>query len=72
MSGEAEVRWPSPRIATMFSVGPSGGSPIIQRWQVKPSGFSAASSTSKTSPLAGVHARTVDQLARKRDWVDGH
>ena len=45
---------PDPRIATMFSVGPSGGSPRTQRWMSKPSGFSAGSSTSNTSPRAGV------------------
>ena len=42
------------RIATIFSVGPSGGSPITQRWMVKPSGWSACSRMSKTSPRAGV------------------
>ncbi len=45
---------PDPRIATMFSVGPSGASPSTQRWTVKPIGSSAAWTRSKTSPRAGV------------------
>ena len=54
----------------MFSVGPSGASPITQRWTVKPSGMSAASSTSNTAPLAGVTLGQVISVAGKRDGID--
>jgi len=48
-----------PRTATRFSTAPSGLSPPMKRWTVKPSGASAASSTSNTAPLAGVTLGTA-------------
>ncbi len=49
MAGEAEMGAAAPRVANKFST-----SPLTKRWTSKPSGASAASSTSNTAPLAGV------------------
>ena len=59
---------PVPRIATIFSVGPSGASPITQRWTVKPIPVSASSRMSNTGPLAGV---TLGQAIRGRARATG-
>ena len=64
MAGEAEMRARRvPRVANRFSTGPSGGSPATKRWTSKPSGVSAASSTSNTAPRRGRDARAGDQPA---------
>src|SRR5687768_6954902 len=68
--GGTTSRWPAkpkcgepdPRVANRFSTGPSGGSPATKRWTSKPSGRSASSSTSNTSPEAGV---TLGQATRR-------
>ena len=56
---------PRSRMATMFSVGPSGASPVTKRWTVKPISLSAPSSTSNTAPLAGVTEVTEMSLAAR-------
>ena len=70
----AKAKWgaPAPRVANKFSTGPSGASPKVKRWTVKPIPASASSSTSNTWPVAGVTlAQAMRRAARSTGSIVG-
>ena len=59
---------PSPRIATIFSVGPSGASPSTKRWTVKPSGAERLLEHVEHLAARRRDAGAVDQRAAQARW----